>query len=91
MKCFFSLGCSNPIFGETHNPHNLDFAPGGSSTGEGALVSDGGSILGFGSDLGGSVRIPSHLCGIAGFKPTSGLISFAGSNGRFKEAFGTLF
>lgn len=76
LYCFYflisSYDCSNPIYGQTLNPHNLQKTSGGSSGGEGALVGGGGSVLGIGSDIGGSIRIPSSFCGICGFKPTSG-------------------
>ena len=48
------------------------------SGGEGALIAVGGSPLGIGSDIGGSVRIPSHFCGIFGFKPTPGRVTYKG-------------
>lgn len=67
-----SYDCSNPIYGQTLNPHNLLKTSGGSSGGEGALIGGGGSLLGLGSDIGGSIRIPSSFCGICGFKPTTG-------------------
>ncbi|XP_068599706.1 fatty-acid amide hydrolase 1 [Brachionichthys hirsutus] len=73
-----SFDCSNPIYGQTVNPHNLGKTPGGSSGGEAALIGGGGSLLGIGSDIGGSVRIPASFCGICGFKPTSGRISSLG-------------
>jgi len=60
----------NPLFGETKNPHRLDRTPGGSSGGEAAAIAAGMSPLGVGTDIGGSIRIPAHFCGIAGFKPT---------------------
>ncbi|KAL6738195.1 hypothetical protein Aduo_011767 [Ancylostoma duodenale] len=66
-----SYGCSNPIYGATTNPFNPERVPGGSSGGEAALIATGGSLLGIGSDVGGSIRIPSTFCGIAGFKPSS--------------------
>ncbi len=50
---------------------NILIFPGGSSGGEAALISSGGSPLGFGSDIGGSIRQPAHMCGIYGFRPTS--------------------
>ncbi len=48
--------------------------PTGSSGGEGALIGSGASLLGVGGDIGGSIRIPCHCCGISGFKPTTGRI-----------------
>ncbi len=63
------------MYGRTNNPWNFDRTPGGSSGGEGAIVAAGGSALGLGSDLGGSIRIPAHFCGIAGLKPTSRRLS----------------
>uniref|UniRef100_A0A7N9AQ03 Fatty-acid amide hydrolase 1 n=1 Tax=Mastacembelus armatus TaxID=205130 RepID=A0A7N9AQ03_9TELE len=70
--------CGNPIYGQTVNPHNFQKTSGGSSGGEGALVGGGGSVLGLGSDIGGSIRIPAAFCGISGFKPTAGRISSQG-------------
>uniref|UniRef100_A0AAY4DKS8 Fatty-acid amide hydrolase 1 n=1 Tax=Denticeps clupeoides TaxID=299321 RepID=A0AAY4DKS8_9TELE len=70
--------CSNPIYGLTLNPQNPQKTPGGSSGGEGALIGGGGSILGLGTDIGGSIRIPASFCGICGFKPTSNRISMRG-------------
>lgn len=67
-----SYDCSNPIYGQTVNPHNPQKTSGGSSGGEGALIGGGGSLLGLGSDIGGSIRIPASFCGICGFKPTAG-------------------
>ncbi|MBA2117555.1 amidase [Bremerella alba] len=61
----------NPVFGTTNNPWNLDRSVGGSSGGEAAILATGGTALGLGSDLGGSIRLPCHFCGIAGLKPTS--------------------
>ena len=46
----------------------------GSSGGEGALLAAGGSVIGVGGDIGGSIRIPCHICGVCGFKPTAGRI-----------------
>ncbi|XP_042213324.1 fatty acid amide hydrolase 1-like [Homarus americanus] len=71
-------GCSNPVWGETVNPANTQRTSGGSSGGEGALVGAGGSVLGVGSDLGGSVRIPAHFCGVVGLKTTRGRLSTQG-------------
>ncbi|NXL99420.1 FAAH1 hydrolase, partial [Tyrannus savana] len=70
-QSLFSYDCSNPIFGQTLNPLNHQKSPGGSSGGEGALIAGGGSILGIGSDIGGSIRLPSSFCGLCGLKPTA--------------------
>lgn len=61
----------NPVYGRTNNPWDLKRTPGGSSGGEAAVIAAGGSPLGLGADLGGSIRIPSHFCGICGLKPTA--------------------
>ncbi|OAL04438.1 amidase [Phaeosphaeriaceae sp. SRC1lsM3a] len=58
-------------YGRTLNPFNIHLSAGGSSGGEGALVAMKGSVLGVGTDIGGSIRCPSAFCGIYGFKPTS--------------------
>jgi len=67
--CLFAE-CRNPLFGQTANPWSLAHTPGGSSGGEGAAIAAGMSPLGVGTDIGGSIRVPAHFCGIAGFKPT---------------------
>lgn len=69
-----SFGCSNPVFGSTSHPQDDQRTPGGSSGGEACLIALGGSILGIGSDVGGSLRTPSAFCGVVGVKPTSGRI-----------------
>ena len=61
-----SYGCSNPIYGVTCHPKDPHRTPGGSSGGEACLIAGGGSILGIGSDVGGSLRIPAHFCGVVG-------------------------
>jgi len=68
----------NPVYGRSNNPWNLERAPGGSSGGEAAIIAAGGSPLGLGSDAAGSIREPSHACGIHGLKPTSGRLSVTG-------------
>jgi amidase len=68
----------NLVYGRTNNPYDLTRTPGGSSGGPAALVASGGSPLDVGSDTGNSIRMPSHFCGIAGIKPTSGRVSRAG-------------
>ena len=69
-----SYGCSNPIYGSTSNPLDKRRSPGGSSGGEACLIASGGSLLGIGTDVGGSLRIPAHFCGVVGMKPTTGRI-----------------
>ena len=61
----------NPVYGRTDNPYATDRTPGGSSGGEGALLAARGTPLGLGSDIGGSLRVPAHYCGIATIKPTA--------------------
>ncbi|KAK8038033.1 hypothetical protein PG994_014800 [Apiospora phragmitis] len=66
----------NNIIGETLNPHNQNLSCGGSSGGEGALQALGGSTLGVGTDIGGSVRIPAAFNGIFSIKPTPERVSY---------------
>ncbi len=63
---------NNLIYGRTLNPYDLERSPGGSSGGSAAIIACGGAALELGSDTGGSIREPAHLCGITGIKPTSG-------------------
>ncbi|XP_053325975.1 vitamin D3 hydroxylase-associated protein-like [Spea bombifrons] len=77
-QSMLNYDCSNPIYGRTLNPLNHKKTPGGSSGGEGALIAAGGSILGVGSDIGGSIRFPSAFCGLCGFKPTGNRLSTVG-------------
>lgn len=78
-ELLFYLESDNPVYGRANNPWNPDRSPGGSSGGEGALVAASGSAMGLGSDLGGSIRVPAHCCGIHGFKPTSGRLTMRGT------------
>jgi amidase len=66
------------IHGRTNNPWDIKRTPGGSSGGEAAAISSCMSAAGFGSDAGGSIRVPAHFTGICGFKPTPGLIPTTG-------------
>ena len=72
----YSSFTESPLWGITRNPWNTERSPGGSSGGSGAAVASGCVPLAEGSDMGGSVRIPSALCGIAGLKPSFGRIPF---------------
>ncbi|KAI9658941.1 MAG: hypothetical protein M1821_001901 [Bathelium mastoideum] len=68
----------NNVFGRCLNPHKLLLGAGGSSGGEGALIAQRGSVLGLGTDIGGSIRIPAFVNGIYGFKGTAGRIPVGG-------------
>ena len=76
---FSGLGL-NPHYGTPKNPWDRETGriPGGSSSGAAVSVTDGMAVIGIGSDTGGSVRIPSALCGLTGFKPTQRRISTEG-------------
>lgn len=76
----------NPHYGTPQNPWARSAAdplqgriPGGSSSGAAVSVADGMAVMGLGTDTGGSVRIPAALCGLTGFKPTTGRISTQGA------------
>ncbi|EPB77847.1 Amidase [Ancylostoma ceylanicum] len=75
--CYW-LESSNGIYGLTKNPYDSRRIVGGSSGGEGALISAAGSVIGIGSDIGGSIRIPSFMNGIFGLKPTPGVVPLDG-------------
>lgn len=63
----------NNVFGRTLNPRNVSLTAGGSTGGEGALLALRGSVLGVGTDIGGSVRVPAVCNGIYGFRPSVGI------------------
>ncbi|KAF2091676.1 putative general amidase GmdA [Saccharata proteae CBS 121410] len=68
----------NNIVGYTMNPRNRLLSCGGSSGGEGALIAMRGSVLGFGTDIGGSIRIPAAFNGVYGIRPSSGRLPYEG-------------
>lgn len=68
----------NPVYGRTTNPHDARRSPGGSSGGSAAVVAAGMVPCEFGTDIGGSVRVPAHFCGVWGHKSSWGLVSKQG-------------
>ncbi|OHE96908.1 amidase [Colletotrichum orchidophilum] len=73
-----SLDSVNNVFGRTMNPINRLCTAGGSSGGEGVLVAMKGSMIGIGTDIGGSVRVPAMCNGVYGFKPSNGRLPYGG-------------
>ena len=69
---------ANDAYGYCFNPHRAGYTPGGSSGGSGAAVAAGLCAAALGTDTLGSIRIPAAFCGIAGIKPTRGLVSARG-------------
>ena len=93
----FGIGCSNDLFGPTLNPIAENLSPGGSSGGEAASVAAGISLLGIGTDYGGSLRWPAQCTGILSIRPTPGRLPARGQllgsglsgtdgNSRFRDA-----
>lgn len=70
----------NPIYGDTVNPVDHSRTPGGSSGGAAAALAAKMTPLEIGSDIGGSIRVPAHFCGVYGHKPTYGLVPGRGHN-----------
>ncbi|KAL0933472.1 general amidase [Colletotrichum truncatum] len=73
-----SLDSVNNVFGRTMNPINRMCTAGGSSGGEGVMVSMKGCMIGIGTDIGGSIRIPAMCNGVYGFKPSNGRLPYGG-------------
>ncbi|MBK7396981.1 MAG: amidase [Myxococcales bacterium] len=71
--------CYNKVYGRTSNAYSARHTPGGSSGGEGAIIGAGGSPIGIGGDMGGSIRLPAFFNGIAGHKPSGGRMPETGA------------
>jgi amidase len=80
-------GAHHSVHGQCHHPLRHDRSPGGSSSGEAALIGAGASVLGIGSDSGGSIRLPAAWCGVAGLKPSFGLVPDTGHFPRVGQRF----
>ncbi|KAF2218468.1 amidase signature domain-containing protein [Elsinoe ampelina] len=83
-QTMMALDSHNNVFGRTLNPANTKLTAGGSSGGEGALIAMRGSLLGVGTDVGGSVRIPAMCNGLVGIKPSHGRVPYANQEGGAK-------
>uniref|UniRef100_A0A158Q784 Amidase domain-containing protein n=1 Tax=Elaeophora elaphi TaxID=1147741 RepID=A0A158Q784_9BILA len=68
----------NVVYGRTRNPYDSRRISGGSSGGEAALISAAGSVIGIGSDIAGSIRMPCYFNGVFGLKPTPGVVPLEG-------------
>ncbi|XP_042258355.1 fatty-acid amide hydrolase 2-B [Thunnus maccoyii] len=83
----------NHLYGITNNPYDLERIPGGSSGGEGSILGGAGAVIGVGSDIGGSIRMPCFFTGIFGHKTTPGVVSnenqYPPSSGRQNEYLST--
>jgi amidase len=77
----------NKVFGTTNNPYDVSRTPGGSSGGSAAALACGFTPLELGSDIGGSIRLPSHMSGVVGHKPSYGIVP---SHGQIPGPPGTL-
>jgi len=80
-QTMLSFECSNPLWGRTINPYSAAHTCGGSSGGEGAALAMDAAAFGWGSDIGGSLRMPAHYCGIYALKPGTGRITRGGARG----------
>ena len=74
-----SFQTSNLVYGTTKNPFDTERTPGGSSGGAAALIAASATPMDIGTDTGGSIRLPSHFCGITGIKPTTGRVPCTGN------------
>lgn len=70
--------CKHPVLGRANNPWDLSRTPGGSSGGTAAALASGFTPMGLGADVGGSIRLPAHFCGVYGLRPTEGVLPTKG-------------
>ncbi|KAJ7121254.1 amidase [Mycena crocata] len=82
-QTMYAYECSNPLWGRTSNPYNNNYSSGGSSGGEACMLALDAAVIGLGSDIGGSLRIPASYCGIYSLKPGFGRISDYGAMESF--------
>ncbi len=75
----FCQETDNKLYGRTNNARDMSRTAGGSSGGEAVMMSVGGAAAGIGSDIGGSIRFPSHFNGVIGFKSGNSQVSSIGS------------
>ncbi|EIN06088.1 amidase [Punctularia strigosozonata HHB-11173 SS5] len=78
-QTMLAFECANPLWGTTTHPRDPAFTCGGSSGGEAALLAQDGAAIGWGTDIGGSLRIPAAYCGIYSLKPSSRRVSLRGA------------
>jgi len=73
----------NPVYGVSNNPYDVSRTPGGSSGGSAAALAAGYGPISLGSDIGGSLRVPAHFCGVTAHKPSWGLAPLRGQTPPF--------
>lgn len=89
-QTLMALDSDNNLFGRVLNPRDKRVTAGGSSGGEGAIIAMRGSILGIGTDIGGSIRIPAMCGGHYGFKPGTGRVPYVGQAKLSREGSGKI-
>jgi Asp-tRNA(Asn)/Glu-tRNA(Gln) amidotransferase A subunit family amidase len=86
-QTLLSFECANPVWGVSSNPYSKNHTPGGSSGGEAAILAMDGAVLGWGSDMAGSLRIPAHYCGIYSLKPGRGRITTSNNSCTYPSVY----
>lgn len=87
---YFRQETRNYLVGQTRNAYDTRRSVGGSSGGEGAIVTSAASCIGIGTDIGGSIRIPAYMNGVFGHKPTPEFVSTKGCDSRKGTEKGTI-